>query len=220
MKVLATIAVSAAVVAADEATTVPNFGRKLGQTKTMLGHKLGMSDTDAKDALKSYGCYCYAFGSNTVGPHFNYNGEPLDELDALCKKLYRAQKCVAIDNEAGVYEKECTITNAYQWVLDDNNKVSCTDPTKKNPNQCKVNMCELENDFTDKVAALFASGWTRNDNLYKWTEDEYKLNCPHFDNNNGNSSELKCCGKAAERKTYNSLVNTCCNDQISSIGSC
>jgi len=217
MKVISSIVLSTAAV-----HQVNALGRKLGQTKDMLAHKLNMSDEDAKKLVRGYGCFCYALSSQTVGPHFNYNGDPVDELDALCKKLFRSQKCIALDNEAGLYDKECVIDNAYQWFTDDNNNVICEEPnsTKKNPNQCKINMCELENHFTDQVAALYNSGFVQNDAYDRMDEDEYKNTCAHIPNKGKGGQDLACCGKGIERKTYNTVMNVCCNDELASPGSC
>jgi hypothetical protein len=200
-------------------------GRKIGQTKDMLSVKLGISVEDAKDLVRSYGCYCYPHNQKNVGPSENhpYNGAPMDELDELCKKLYRAQKCVNLDSDAGKWTLPCTLDNAYQFYQDNNGKVICENPNEKNPENkaCKVNMCELENDFTDKVVALFNSGWQRNDDYFKWDENEYANRCQKAPQvGNSQQSELACCGEGLQRKTFNSLVNQCCDNEVQSIGAC
>lgn len=199
--------------------------RKLGQTKDMLSVKLGISVEDAKDLVRSYGCYCYPHNQNKVGPAENhpYNGAPVDELDELCKKLYRAQKCVNLDSDAGKWTLPCTLDNAYQFYQDNTGKVICENPNEKNPEnkECKVNMCELENDFTDKVVALFNSGWQKNADFFKWDENEYANRCQKAPQvGNSQQSELACCGEGLHRKTFNSLVNQCCDNRVESIGAC
>lgn len=230
MKFLSAITLSASAILAnptpnDDCEGPECLGRKLGQTKGMLAHKLGTSEEDANRLVRYYGCYCYSLGSKNVGPQNNFNGEPKDELDALCKKLYRSQKCIGIDNEDGLYDqdKTCDLDSAYQWYTDGNGNVVCEDPNapKKNPNACKINNCNLENDFTDKVVALLNSGsFTRNDDFYKWSESEYDQNCQRIPNQGNGGRDLSCCGNGIDRKSYSVIANQCCNNELVSHGSC
>lgn len=217
MKVIAGISASLFALANGDAS-----GRRLGQTKEMLGSIMGISDVEAKNLIRDYGCYCYTLGQTAVGPSLGFKGDPVDELDDLCKKLYRAEKCIAIDNEAGLYSVECTTNSAFQWFTDVNGDVTCEDSEEHNEERraCKKNMCELERDFTTKVAALFASGFTRNEANSKFSEEEYATRCPKTPNTGNGGADLSCCGENLGRKTYNTLVNTCCDNRVESLGSC
>lgn len=203
-------------------------GRKINQTKSMLSIRLGITEQDAKDLVKNYGCYCYPQSSTQVGPAFNYHGDPLDELDSLCKKLYRAQKCIDIDSDEGNFFKPCTTDMAYAYTDDGLGNIVCLDEDSQNDvkaqtrKECKKTMCELEMDFTNRVAELYESGdFVRNEDYYKMGVAAYKLNCKAvIGNGNGSSQNLSCCGEGLSRKTYNPLFTQCCEEQVSSLGSC
>lgn len=199
-------------------------GRKLGQTRDMLAHYLDMDQNAAKNFMRNYGCYCYPLASQKVGPAFNYNAEPVDEMDHLCKKLWRAQKCIEIDSTNGVYEKACDVGQAYGMHLnEDTNELICG--TEENQSQqdklsCRFNMCELEKDFATKVADLVKSGYERNQAYKNMNEEEYRNTCERVAGS-GAETELACCGTGLKRKTYNTLTSQCCDgDRVESFGSC
>lgn len=199
-------------------------GRKLGQTRDMLSHYLDMEQNEAKNFLRNYGCYCYPLMSQKVGPAFNYNAEPVDAMDELCKKLWRAQKCIEIDSVNGVYEKACDVGQAYGTHLnEDTNELICG--TEANQNQqdklsCRFNMCELEKDFATKIADLVKSGYERNQAYKNMNEEEYRNTCARVAGS-GAETDLACCGSGLKRKTYNTLTSQCCDgDRVESFGSC
>lgn len=220
MKVLA---ISAGVCAINSVMADDAGPRKLGQTKDILAEYLGMSPADTKDLLKGYGCYCYVQDQNAVGPAFSYNGEPLDELDALCKKLYRAQKCIDLDATAGNWNKNCDIMDSFKIYEDGNGGLTCEEPQGQDNTDradCKLHMCYLELDFTGKIADLFNSGWDYQESMKGWSASDYQANCVKQPSNTGSNTELSCCGEGLERKTFNTMVNQCCNEEVTSIGSC
>lgn len=203
-------------------TGTSELGRKLGQTKDILSHYLDMESTEAKNFIRNYGCYCYPLLSATAGPAFNFNGEPLDELDDLCKKLWRAQKCIEIDSENGTYEKGCALNQSYATHLNEKDEVVCgTKDNQENAEKlsCRFNMCELEKDFAAKVAVLVKSGYQRNMAYKNMNEGEYRNTCQRVAGS-GTETELACCGTGLQRKTYNTLTSTCCDDRVESFGSC
>lgn len=210
----------------DAASSTP-APRKMGQTKSMLAVILNMdSDDDAKALIKNYGCFCYPLGRKMVGPTLNFNGDPLDELDQLCKNMYRAQKCITIDAEDGEYKRECETSQGFAWYVDGTGAVQCgnIDDTAKDRERkaCKYTMCEIELDFAHKVASLFSNGYSRNDDFFRMEETKYLSTCARTDNNgsNGQQQELACCGKGLDRRIFNNLVSDCCNDVVESIGTC
>jgi hypothetical protein len=199
-------------------------GRKLGQTKDILSVITGMSSQNAKNFLRNYGCYCYPLSAQKAGPAFNYNGDPVDELDDLCKKLYRAQKCIDIDVAEGNYETECTLDQGYGFYTDDNGQVVCGAEENQGERDdkvaCRVDMCELEKDFAEKVAALINSGYTHNNGFKNMDEAEYQASCPRTQNGNNAQVELSCCGTGISRRTYNTITSDCCDNRVESLGSC
>lgn len=196
-----------------------DLGRKLGQTRSMLAIKLGLSEADAKQLLKGYGCFCYTQGQTSVGPAHNFHGQPLDELDQLCKKLYKAEKCINIDSTNGMYPKGCDIMQGTRFTDNGLGDVTCDD----DQNKCKIAMCEIENDFSSKVAALVNSGFVLNPaNLIDWNDEAgYRARCPAPGINNGSGpADMECCGQGLARTMYNPLITDCCDGKTASPGSC
>lgn len=205
-----------------EETAITPAPRKLGQVKDMLAIKTGMSTQDAKNFLRNYGCYCYPLFAQKVGS-LQYNGEPVDELDDLCKKLYRAQKCIQIDVDNGRYEQDCSLDQGYGFFEEDGDFVCGAEENQDQMEKyaCRINMCELEKDFASKVAALVDSGFERNLDFRNMDEDSYAASCPRIPNGGGSDTELACCGNGLARKTYNTLTSVCCDGtRVESFGSC
>jgi len=198
-------------------------GRKLNQAKDMLAVVHNVSDKEAKNLLRNYGCFCYPQGQNFVGPTNGFNGEPVDELDRLCKQLFRAQRCLQIDSDNGEYPKECNNDQAYAFHLS-NGDVVCGEENASNKQtvrkDCKIDMCELEKDFVTKVSDLFNNGYVKNAAFENMSQNDYEATCARNSAGGGTQSELACCGAGIERRTYNSVVATCCNNEVSSLGSC
>lgn len=197
--------------------------RKLGQTKSMLATKLNIPEADAKNLLRGYGCFCYVQGSTSAGPAFKYHGEAVDPLDQLCKDLYKAEKCIGIDSLDGNYRKGCFVDQSTKFsnIVNPDGTVSviCND----DQNQCKEDMCNIENDFSSKVAELFNTGYQTNNSFKIAWQDEagYKSLCPAPErDDNGGMVAMSCCGKGLDRAIYNPLLSECCNEEISSLGSC
>lgn len=223
--VIASLALSAQVIA-DDGDAGP---RKFPQVRSMMATLTGLSEKEVSAHFRNYGCYCYIDGKRTVGGTFAKAMAPLDELDQACKHLYRAQKCVAIDMEEGVHthKARCDVTSSYRWYVQDG-QIECgdqNDPTYYTEQTCRMHVCELEKAFALKIKALYDGGWAKTTEFYRMDDATYQEKCidPHAGNggNNGNDAEWSCCGTGVNRKTYNSLVNTCCDDgSVKAIGLC
>lgn len=207
--------------------------RRFKQVKSILALKLGTTEEQAKDLIDNYGCYCYALGSGLVGPHHHYIGEPKDELDNLCKNLYRAQKCVEIDVNNGVYLSDCSIEDMFYYRVENTSDIICLEKADEDGStftdlmndrrECKKSICELEVDFADKIVDLVNNqGFVANPDYYGWNDSEYQLNCLRTIGNTGGvkTKDLACCGTGVDRKTYNPFVHDCCNENILAAGSC
>lgn len=215
----------AAAVAAQSDGGIQDGGRKLNQAKDMLAVVHNVSDREAKNLLRNYGCFCYPQGQNFVGPTNGFNGEPVDELDRLCKQLFRAQRCLQIDSDNGEYPKQCNNDMAYAFHQDANTgDVVCGEENatakQSTRKDCKIDMCELEKDFVSKVSDLFNNGFVKNAAYENMGQSDYEATCARNSAGGGTQSELACCGAGIERRTYNSVVNMCCNNEVSSLGSC
>ena len=70
-------------------------------------------DQTIKEYLFQYGCYCFPNNFESTKSRFDYNSDSLDEIDELCRNLYRAQKCLKWDFDDG--EKFCDVSLDYVW---------------------------------------------------------------------------------------------------------
>ena len=191
--------------------------RQLGDSDDLLfeimTHRYGsamFSDAKAaKHALDNYGCYCHPVKSKNVGPHGDYNGPPLDELDHLCKKFWQAQRCLS---------EGCDSTTDFEDVWDpSSSQHACLDT-----DSCAREVCALEIDFNERVAALLASGaYTQDDNKGTKTEAAYNAICTASNKAVKQGPKNACCGNGIERKTFNDIMFDCCSDgSIKSMGTC
>lgn len=196
-------------------------GRKMGQTKSILAAILGMDESDAKALIKNYGCYCYPNNQNMVGPlsTTHYNGPAIDDMDAACKALFRSQRCLQFDVANGSYAKACNVEEGFSYDVDSS---SGTDVYSCSTSQslCKQSMCEMELDFATNIAALVAGGYAKDNSYFKMDNAEYAAACPTGMGGSGNGSPMTCCGTGLNRKTYNPLIQMCCSETISSLGTC
>lgn len=218
MKTIISSAIMAlATVSADDSID----GKKLQQTTDILSHILPSSSAIAKSNVFRHGCYCFSRPGALVGPRNGYHGPPKDELDALCRDLFRAQKCLPSDIA------DCDADRAYPFTKNNDGSVSCgPDPvqfpkwaTKAN-NACKLSTCELELEFAEAVKALYDGGFDADAAGFSYIKDtDYDAVCPS--NPTGiPPPALSCCGIGTKRKPFNTVTEQCCGDNIVSPGSC
>lgn len=203
--------------------------RKLLQTWNMLYHiePSFQREPDARRFLLKHGCYCHAMGASAVGSRNGYHGPPLDELDALCRDLWRSQKCMNHE-ESDADNENCPIDAGYPWddVLGDNGEpeVACGRSEndrwmKRDENQCDIKVCELEKEFAFKVKDLIASGYVKNPQFHTIQDGEYEAFCPSSEFPEARD-EYACCGEGLSRRPFDSVSKQCCADRITEIGSC
>jgi len=197
-------------------------GKKLNNIKNMIPNLTDLTDVEARQFILKYGCYCYQADNRYVGPQNNYNGPGVDALDELCRDLFVAQRCLRIDSDTGKYPKTCDADDYFQWYYADG-AITCGRegvPAYAARNPCQMDNCELEKDFIYKLSGLINSGFERTDSFARMDDATYATTCTQ--GAGGRSRELtsECCGTGVARKTFNSLIYTCCDDTITSLGSC
>lgn len=190
-----------------------------------------LSDDQARDFILKHGCYCFPGGfkgESRARPRFGYHGAPLDELDSLCKDLWKSQKCL---REEEIYlGEECDIEDNFPWFVDGNGDVQCGQEDEwpgwedKPHNQCKYKNCLLELEFARNVKTLIDNGYTQDpaNPIIHINDGKYLDFCPVV-NDSGNSGLTDaCCGFGTKRKSYNSLVKECCavTQELKPIGNC
>ena len=128
-----------------------------------------------------HGCYCFpsnAESNKIAGPRNNYHGPPLDELDALCKKLWISQKCLT-------QEDNCDVSASYPWFYDESGEMGelkCGKEDNSNWGEkdipqvkCKMDNCELEKEFVLRIERLIEKGFDvdSNPDIVDIKDDEY-----------------------------------------------
>ena len=214
--------------------------RALSQQANMLNQLLNSkfpTTTLAWDYLMQYGCYCHQKEEKMPTSKFRYHGPALDELDELCRKSYRAQKC--LENE---YDREFDLSDPmslkYPWYLDtETNEIVCNSEknpkwAKKKSNQFRLKNCEIERQFVLEMIDLIENqGYEKNSGFHKLGDQKYQKVCKSdhryyintYESNEfiyaGNSND-ECCGVGLSRKPYDTVLAQCCDDKIMDLGSC
>lgn len=144
-----------------------------------------------------------------MGPINNYLGPPVDELDRLCKKYWVAIHCLP---EACQTPEFYNAAIAWSWNSFDQSAV-CEDS-----DPCLQQYCELEIDFTEKVAMLMTlKGYVRDvaEPLTTWDEARYAEVCPatvRDPNETDHGGKNACCGNGIDKRGYNDIAFQCCDD--------
>lgn len=190
----------------------------------------GWQYTKVLEKIQQYGCYCFVDErfSQTLSPISleGNKGTPVDEMDKLCLDLFRCHRCIyEFDYEGDT----CEIESKYQSFFDDpTGQIECS--IGNTP--CQMSQCECDRRFVYMLADL----WTNQDpnretdyiyNRYYWKNDRNAKKGPTFgyrntcvsNGNIGNSADA-CCGADGDRKPFNSNFASCCNDKLSTFGSC
>merc|ERR1712048_1479616 len=188
---------------------------------------------EATKFLFRYGCYCFSGEFLNVGPRNSYKGNPLDEIDQLCQKLYRAKKCLRWDYEDQSPSVFCETDLDYEWYKNTKTKeIKCgkrpdsaneqtygVRPVASNTNSnsgCNLDNCELEHEFLTRLVDLVI-----NQKVYKikqnanlWTR-RYNGRCFHMRSLNAQASPYdQCCGEGLDRAPYNSNQFDCVKNEL------
>jgi len=182
-----------------------------------------------------YGCWCHSLTVHTG----KGKSKPLDELDALCKRLSDGYDCAAIDGEAR--NEEC---NAWEEDYSDENgdAIECgkmlTEKEKIENNisdaiisvldlqivsECKKQACTIEKDFVNKVAKLFLEDENARNADFEHGAAGFDSDqqCPskQCDEQKGHNCNgvKQCCGPVPGRRTYKDLSDAgeprqCCGE--------
>lgn len=212
---------------------------------TETGKKVG-----GKLRIFKYGCYCFPgnkaeYGNvamNNPRPRNGYTGPPLDELDALCYKLFKSEQCLEQKWQADpVTAPYCNFTHTasfnYKYSIDENKNTVCgighfTNRKKQNylannanTMSCKLDSCNLEDEFLNSFIDLvenqgFLDRFNRQHNMIH--DDEYDSLCVNPSRNNvgGPKQFDECCGVGLNRRFYNGAIHSCCNEKVVPFGTC
>ncbi|CAG5110919.1 Oidioi.mRNA.OKI2018_I69.chr2.g5266.t1.cds [Oikopleura dioica] len=156
------------------------------------------------NSFQKYGCYC----------------DPVDEIDALCKNLWDAYKCLPIDDE------ECASTASYKWKVGaKGGELKCLD----REGTCARAVCETDRDFATELAEVahiwdakyhMDSGFDREAQCTGESESFQKMKPTSSPKQIGEESSsdtsvgdsVKCCGTGTFRHSFKTNRLQCCSD--------
>ena len=68
----------------------------------------------------NYGCYCTPSESHFNSEHWYGTGEPVDEIDSVCRNLFFGYQCLKND-----HGQMCDSARSYEWKVGDNGQPTC-----------------------------------------------------------------------------------------------
>ena len=195
--------------------------RRFSALAQFLTTKLNsLSDTPIDQAeisqkLQNYGCHCFQEMNDLV----RGQGPPVDELDNLCKKLFKCHQCV---NKIDYPGEGCEFTSSYKYQQVP--ELFC-EPVGTNT-ACQKEQCECDLKFAEELAELWVGDDWEFNNFY-WKQRKNVKKNPTFDKEavcyqSGSAEETdKCCGQPGSRVPYNSDLRECCTDgKLRGFGAC
>jgi len=208
--------------------------RSLKQTWDFVNHIMPNLDSHSDQLfmkpnvfIKNHGCYCFSSDTKLAAPRNGYSGPALDELDELCLKLYRAQKCLHL--EESTEEKECVLDRKYPYEKVSNNEVVCGKPNLTGKkldkwtakNQCAIKNCELEYEFALAVKDLIEvqKYQQTNKKISNISNGRYNSMCVQ-PRSSSKVDDFQCCGNGISRRPFDYENKKCCNEVVSPWGEC
>lgn len=185
-------------------------------------------------SIENYGCWCNFEENWRKG-----RAEPLDIFDAECRTLMKNYDCIYHDafEETGIdntcipyeirYNEPLQLSDA---TTDQEIKNVCE--TENVGNDCKIRTCISESTFVRNLQRLNENHNQTPEYSHTHNSFDFDAQCPQPVFNLG---EKKCCGKYPQRfpykddsgdleccgnRTYNTLLHTCCSEQVQIPGSC
>ena len=152
------------------------------------------------DAIWQYGCFCN-FGTEWQKSH----GQPMNEIDSICKRLYQCYKCATIDgrqegNECNPATQQYSVP-VIRDVNTDGSYVACN---QMNTNDlCKIRTCCCDLNFAKDLLEFFFSGQILDPDLKHSNGFSMDESCPTCSGPWCKQGEKQCCGDYPERYPYN-----------------
>jgi hypothetical protein len=194
----------------------------------------------------NYGCWCFRDGVHQVGTG---SGPAVDAIDQKCLLQAKCYECAEMEhpNRNCVPEQ---IQYDYSLIFDPNDpdnhnlkSIVChDDPFDPNTGKtsekisCRRAICECDKRLAEDLRAMEAQNIWVEENSQKIGSFDPDTQCIHTRGgaNSGDKNwEMKCCGtgwrfpyrdsdnrKCCGDMTYDANMLTCCNDVVSTIGTC
>ena len=220
-----------------------NFLRRLKQLKALILH-LQPAHHFARYCF--YGCWCLPDADHTI--EGNGVGQPIDEVDASCKRQASCYECAKMDHPG----RECVadkVQYSYALNVDSNDpedhwkkSIECLDEPNSGKNgawneksSCRRSICECDKKLAEDLREHFHV-WTHENHQIQGSFDPVAQCLKTPGNGNGADGEPECCGEYPNRfpyktnqgarmccgdKTYDSSLFECCSDaNIAALGTC
>lgn len=193
--------------------------KRRSQRITLLVAQLPKSEIKPRLFMKrinNYGCNCWTKGKKSgIGG----SGQPIDELDRVCKELSRCHQCIGIDYS---YETCDPVKQKYKAKLatvDGKVQINCVNQMNKkgtNNGDCKKSLCECDKKFAEGFAIKFQN----------WNEDYWQLDMKGQYESSCNMPKAKmggmggggpnqCCGaKFPDKKPFNDETHKCEDNEV------
>jgi len=178
---------------------------------------------DSIPLLDEYGCWCYFYDNVGRG-----KGNPVDEVDAMCKTLQEGYECAIRDSEDE--GEDCTPWSVPYLAGTGSGRDLYTSCQTLNVNSgCAARACAVEGTFVDNLFAVLISGQGIPYADYSHRqgfEPATDAGCPVKKGTAGAGNEKACCGAYPLRfpyktlggdraccggRTYNNNLMTCCS---------
>ena len=166
------------------------------------------------DKMLSYGCWCQIrnHGASGIVPG---HGQPVDELDELCRDWHQCRSCTELDSTTGSCDSS---SFAYEVGLDPStNRIACD---SYNSDQCAVNICKCDETLAHELSLRIGDRVTSTVTNADGSGFDHVNQCRSSvaggggNNKGGNNigSTTQCCGEYPNRFTYSSKGGTtqCC----------
>lgn len=182
---------------------------------------------------ENYGCWCHDLKVHTG----KGKSRPVDELDALCKRLSDGYDCAAMDAEA---KGETCHAWEQSYSDDEGNAIPCSEMftqedfdaagfteiqlqllkfTPTITNECTIQACFIEDDFIKKLAKLYTENPEPKNPSYDHDSAVIDTMCPTEQCVGKCEGEKQCCGSVPGRHIYKSesasgIPRTCCGETV------
>jgi hypothetical protein len=190
--------------------------------------------------IQEYGCWCYLGDRHGGG-----RGQPQDSYDKICQKLHHGMTCASAIENCDPHNQQYQILAE----SDTNGDMLMDCETLNVGDECAAATCNLEAHFTSEFIQETFSGTAPNLNDYSLAlgfdtaqcnvapncaaagtcDSEFtEVCCGTYSDNTRRPIKIltgetkECCESGVKGRftVFNPLVNSCCDGQVESIGSC
>lgn len=145
-----------------------------GEEERIGARSLIVQETQSIFNLQNYGCWCHA--DLETGESLGH-GQPQDEFDRLCKRLYDGYECIRMDNVDSKQQSTCIPSQTHYKVaaldISRSAKETC-DLTRHEMNSCQYETCIVELSYVLEVFKLYINRVYPNRNYkHRKSADEF-----------------------------------------------